>query len=101
MSKVSLVPERHIDQERALMMALKLSPAQAGVLSCLMRCVSATIEDLNEYTGLSHSKVFVSKARQKLKPHGIDIEVKPEIGYWLEPASKEILTDMLKPYMGE
>lgn len=95
---LSLLPSRDIDQERALVMALNLSPGQAAVLSCLMRTVRATSEDLDEYTGFSHAKVFVSKVRQKLKPNGVTIHSKTDIGYWIDPSGKEILEDIIKPY---
>lgn len=98
MNAVSL-PERDVDQERALVMALKLSPGQAAVLSCLMRTIHATSDELNEYTGFTHIKVFVSKTRQRLRKLGVDIKSRADIGYWIEPQDKEVILELLKPYM--
>lgn len=93
------VPERDESHERILAVAFNLSPSQAAVLSCILRSVAVTTEQLTEYAGTkSHVKIAVSRARSRLKDFGFDIVSKSNVGYWIEPEDKRGIEEKLREY---
>lgn len=86
MNETIQLPDRDEEHERLLAILFKLSPAQAGVVSCLTRGVTATTDQLQRYVGdKTPIKVAVSRARSKMLDHGIEIMSRMHVGYWIEP----------------
>jgi hypothetical protein len=95
------LPDRDREHERLISIVFGVSPAQASVISCLTRSVSANSEQLLAYTNTrSHVKVVVSHARQKLADHGFSIHSKMGVGYWIEAADKRGIEKMLADFVG-
>jgi len=95
------LPERNQEHERLISIVFGVSPAQASVISCLARGVSANSEQLLAYTNTrSHVKVAVSRARHKLSLHGFDIKSKMGVGYWIEADDKRGIEKMLADFVG-
>lgn len=79
------IPERDPEHERVLGIVFNLSPAQAAVLSCLSRGTVVTGDELLAYSNtVTPIKVVVSRVRSKLKKQDMDINSKPNVGYWME-----------------
>jgi|GEM_PF-2893436 len=94
------LPERDREHERVLGIVFDISPAQASVLSCLSRSVTATADELLTYSGSkSHIKVVVSRVRAKLKEHGLDIKSKMNVGYWIEPDDRKAIEKMVTKFL--
>lgn len=87
-----------------------LSRQQAGLLTGICRRNVATFAYLdniteehgkyNRYSGEMHqtlrTKVAVWKMRNKLRPHGIEINVVRGVGYSIDDENKQKLTELMK-----
>lgn len=95
------LPKRDIEHERVLGIVFDLSPAQASVLSALVRGGITTPDELLAYSGVKPPiKVVVSRARTKLRNHGFDIKSRISVGYWMEPEDKEGVADAVTKWVG-
>lgn len=95
------LPVKDIEHERLLGIVFDISPAQASVLSCLCRGTGATTAELLDYVGISSEiKVVVSRTRDKLETHGLNIQSKPGIGYWMEPADRFKVEQLVREFVG-
>src|SRR6478609_8143855 len=84
------IPNRDTEHERVLGIVFDMSPAQATILSCLVRGTIVSANELLAYSGLRPPmKVVVSRARAKVKPFGFDIQSKIGVGYWIEKHDKK------------
>jgi len=96
MSEITSLPERDEEHERLLAILFSLSPAQAGVVSCLTRGVTATTSQLQAYVGdKTPIKVAVSRARARMLDHEIDIMSRIHVGYWIEPVHQDKIKRMV------
>lgn len=97
----STLPEKDIEHERLLGIVFDISPAQASVLSCLCRGTGATTAELLDFVGIqSEVKVVVSRTRDKLEAHGISIQSKPSIGYWMDVADRFKVEQLVREFVG-
>lgn len=102
MNNAITLAERDREHESILGIVFDISPAQAGVLSCLLRSTVATGDQLLEYTGSkSHIKVVVSRTRFKLQAKGFDIKSKMNVGYWIEADDKKEIEKLVSKFLGE
>jgi len=100
-SKIKL-PDRDREHERVLGRIFDISPSQAAVLSCLSRCSIVTAKELKDYTGVKAPiKIAVSRTRSKLEAHGLFIENKPNVGYWISEEDRNCVDFRVKEFMGE
>lgn len=100
MNDTLALPVRDHEHERVLGIVFDISPAQASVLSCLIRGRVATADELLAYTGSkSHIKVVVSRARSKLQAHGFDIKSRIGVGYWIEAEDRKGIEAMVEKFM--
>jgi hypothetical protein len=100
MNNAITLPERDPDHERVLGIVFGISPAQASVLSCLLRIAVATGDELLTYTGSkSHIKVAVSRTRYKLQGKGFDIKSKMGVGYWIEADDKKGIEKLVAKFV--
>lgn len=100
MTPVITIPERDEEHERILAVVFNLAPSQAVVLSCILRSVAVTTEQLTDYAGTkSHIKIAISRARTRLREHGFDIVSKNNVGYWIEPEVKRGIEARIGEYL--
>jgi len=84
------IPERDAEHERVLGIVFDLSPAQAKVLSCLVRGTIRTRGELLAYANVKPPiKIVVSRTRAKLRAHGFDIKSRIGFGYWVEQTDRK------------
>jgi hypothetical protein len=94
------IPERDSEHERVLGIVFELSPAQASVLSCLVRGTIATKEQLLTYSGTRPPiKIVVSRARAKLRTHGLDIKSRIGVGYWIEKDDRKGIEKAVREFL--
>ena len=94
------IPARDVEHERLLGIVFELSPAQASVLSCLVRGTVATADQLLTYTGVRPPiKVVVSRARAKLKERGLFIQSRIGVGYWIENDVRRAIDKAVKDFL--
>lgn len=99
MSTTITVANRDEEHERLLGIVFNISPAQAAVLSCIMRSTAVTTDELQRYSGnKSHVKIAVSRVRARLKEYGYDINSKKDVGYWIEPDDKKGLEGLVNDF---
>lgn len=95
------IPERDTEHERVLGIVFELSPAQASVLSCLTRASIATADELLKFSNTKPPiKIVVSRARQKLRTHGLDIKSRIGVGYWIEKDAKLKVEEATMRFLG-
>ena len=100
MTEAITLPERDHEHERALRIVFNLSPAQAGILSCLSRGIVASSDELLNYVGAkSNIKVVVSRTRQRIAEHGFTIKSKIGAGYWIEPEDRKGIEKLVAKFM--
>lgn len=101
MTDTLTLPERDREHERLLGVVFNLSPAQAAIVSCLVRGTMASTEQLAAYAEVgSPVKVMVSRARARLKDHGFDIMSKMDVGYWIEPSDSKGIEEIARKFAG-
>lgn len=94
------IPERDTEHERLLGIVFELSPGQASVLSCLARGTVVTTDELLTYTGLQPPmKVVVSRLRSKMRTHGVDINSRIRVGYWIEQEGRKIIDKAVAAFL--
>jgi hypothetical protein len=60
------------------------------LLGCLLATPNVTSDMITVRLGIAtDAKVAIHRLRDVLKPHGIPIQGRRGVGYWLEPADKE------------
>ena len=100
MNTTLALPKRDTDHERVLGIVFDTSPAQASVISCLCRSTIVSSKELLKYTGTkSHIKVAVSRARQKLQAHGLDIKSRIGVGYWIEAEDRHRIETIVEAFI--
>jgi hypothetical protein len=93
--------KRDLEHERVLSIVFNLSPAQASVLSALVRGTVIPAHELLEYTGVKPPiKVVVSHTRTKLRTHGFDIKSRLLVGYWMDPDDKAGVEQKVMEWVG-
>jgi len=96
MTDTITLPEKDTEHERILAVLFDLSPAQAAALSCLCRMPLVSSEDLLAFTSTAPPiKVAISRTREKLRTHKMDIDSKPGVGYWMAPEHREQIAKMI------
>lgn len=81
-----------------LAVTFRLPPALNKLLGLLLSLPNVTSEMVHQRLEIAtDAKVAVHRLRKYMTPHGIDIHSRRNLGYWLEPASKAKIRDMLKP----
>lgn len=100
MTATIALPEKDQEHERILGVIFDLSPAQAATLSCLARVALIDGDRLLEFTGNAPPiKVAVSRTREKLRLHDMDIESKLGVGYWISPEHRAIIEGMVEKFV--
>jgi hypothetical protein len=95
------LPKRDREHERVIGIVFDVSPSQASVISCLSRATLVTGKELLDYgDASSHIKVVISRARTKLRSHGMDIHSKPEVGYWIDADDRRTIDKMVQLFLG-
>src|SRR6478735_6868563 len=86
------LPKKDTEHERVLGIVFDLSPAQASVLSALARGTVATSDELLKFASIkTQLKVVVSRTRAKLRTHGIDINSRIGVGYWIDKEGQDAI----------
>lgn len=98
---ITTLKERDLMHERVLGVMFNISPAQAAVLSCLLRSTVVTGSELEEHCGCTYAKVVVSRTRSRLKEKGYDIKSKHLTGYWIEADDKAAIEAAVKEFVEE
>ena len=94
------LPARDREHERVLGIVFDISPSQSAVLSCLTRAKLVTGRELRDYTEIqSQIKVAVSRTRAKLIAHGMNINSKPEVGYWIDAEDQKTIERMVQRFL--
>lgn len=94
------LPAKNPDHERVLSIVYGISPAQAGVLSILLRAPFVTGDQLTEWVNAkSEIKTVVSKTRSKLKDHGIEIHSRIGAGYWIDTEDRAKIEERVNAFM--
>lgn len=81
-----------------LAVTFRLPPAMNKLLGLLIALPNVTSEMVHQRLEIAtDAKVAVHRLRGLMKPHGIQIHSRRNLGYWIENADKARIRDMLKP----
>lgn len=95
------MPEKDEEHERILGIVFDISPAKASILSCLCRGTGATTQQLVTFAGVtSPVKPMISRMRKKLEEHGLAIESKMGVGYWMSPEDRVRVGRIVDEFVG-
>lgn len=102
MTDVETLQERVRELEATLgladdyIVAFDLSPVQRKVLGLMMQLPHVTPEMIEFRLGIATAaKVAMYRLRRRLKPLGIEIKSRRNIGYWLDPKTKELVRSLV------
>lgn len=94
------MPERDHEHERLVSIALSIPFQQARLVSLLSKGVVASTQEIANYMDSKTSpKVIAAYARREMRPFGIEIRSKKNVGYWIDAADCDKLAKLLKDYM--
>lgn len=80
--------------------AFDLSPAEGKLMGRLYAEQVVTSRSM-DFCTVKSAKTLVHLLRKKLKPHGISIGSRVNLGYWLEQPDKERVAAVLKSFPGQ
>lgn len=84
--------------ETTMRIKLGVSPASAGLLNELLAKQVVTNDDLKESVGdVPRARVAMQRLRVSLDAHGISLQSRRSLGYWLDDADKELVRNLCTP----
>lgn len=91
--------ETALEQSNAnLAVTFRLPPALNKLLGLLISLPNVTSEMVHQRLEIAtDAKVAVHRLRRYMSPHGIQINSRRNLGYWIENADKAKIRAMLKP----
>lgn len=84
-----------------LAFVFSLPPLLEQVFRMLMAQPRVPSEVIAERLNVTTPKTAILRLRRALQKHGIEVQSKRHLGYWIEPADKKRLVELAQSYIKE